>query len=215
MTFGHAAPPHFAIEQVEFLRARFLHPRSAFMSGESNLSDWNTRNVSAEVEHTAATDASNSRDEAPALSPPHSIERARDNDANTSDLLSPKTLFPDSNHSLLSSVRLPGEQSLTDLVAHSLKLPPAVALQVARCMKATVEQNLASSADFRANFFPTRGPQFEGSGSAHARRPGSAVSRSLALAEQALQVDAVRSAEEEEEKFHARVVAAQGHRRMC
>ena len=193
----------------------FTPSRSAFLGGGSELSD----QKQAEAAGAAATCS-----EQAALPPRNAIESQRETNADTSDLLSPKTLFPDdsnytktlipddSNYSpLFSSVQLPEEQFLTQIVSCSLKLPPAVALQIARSMKDTVAQNIAASDNFRAQFVAARGPQqFEVSALA-----GSAVGHALALAERAVQVKAARAAEEEEEKFHAMVVAAQGRRQLC
>jgi hypothetical protein len=179
--------------------------RSAILGGSSEVSD---------LKHAAAAGAAAcSHDEQAALPPQNAIELQRESNEDSCDLLSPKTLFPDdSNHASLSSLQLPGEQHLTQIVASGLKLQPDVALQIARSMKATVAQNFASRADFRAQFFATRGPQQLSGGSTLAGgwRGGSGVGHALAAAERAVQVKAARAAEEEEEKFHARVVAAQG-----
>jgi hypothetical protein len=125
------------------------------------------------------------------------------------ELMSPKTLFPDtcSDVSSLIATRLPEEQSLACVVLHSLNLPPEVATMVARYMKETVRQNLAASTDFRAKF-SAAAPLQTDSCSGH-----TAAAKTLVLAERAVQLQAAKNAAEEEEQFHRMVVAVQGTNR--
>ena len=94
------------------------------------------------------------------------------------------------------------------MVQLQLKLPHEVAGLVARYMKDTVSQNLAASSDFRAKFLETREPSYQASGNR------SFVGETLAVAERVVQLTAERVAQEEEERFHRMVVAAQVKQRM-
>jgi hypothetical protein len=134
-------------------------------------------------------------------------QRAHEDDQDNCGVASPKTLFPDAScpigYPLLSTTRLPEQQALTHMVQLQLKVPHEVAGLVAQYMKDTVSQNLAASSDFRAKFLETREPSYQTSGNR------SFVGETLAMAERVVQLTAERVAQEEEEKFHRMVVAAQ------
>lgn len=140
-------------------------------------------------------------------------QRAHEDDQDNSGVASPKTLFADAApyplaHPLQSTALLPEQQALTRMVQLQLKLPLEVAGLVARYMKDTVSQNLAASSDFRAKFLETREPSYEISGNR------SFVGETLAKAEREVQHTAERVAQEEEERFHRKVVAAQVKQRL-
>ncbi len=133
---------------------------------------------------------------------------ASDRAINNSDFMSPRTLFAEpSNDTKVPLQFQPDEQPLADLLLHSMKLPQEVAALVANCMKETVKQNAADRANFRAEYSAKR--ESAGCYSASCTPPGqfSSVSQMLDTAERAVRLRAAKEAEEEEEKFHQKVVA--------
>jgi hypothetical protein len=124
---------------------------------------------------------------------------SQDNVWSAPDFISPRMLFQETNEAKFSKRCHPDEASLVDLLLHNLQLPPNVASLVVRHMHDVARRNEAARADFRANFFANVG--VEGRGSA------SHVHRILETAERAVQLRAAREAEEEEERFHMKVLA--------
>ena len=93
------------------------------------------------------------------------------------------------------------------MVLQSLKLPPDVATMVARCMKETVMHNSATSVEFRAKILTC--PEAE------SQRCYGGATQTLTMAERAVQEQATRAAEEEEENFRRKVVAGKGKQRLA
>ena len=100
------------------------------------------------------------------------------------------------------------------MVLQSLKLPPEVAAMVARCMKDTVMKNSATSAQHRANFASSAPRELVPCEAGIQSRCKSAT-QALVIAERAVQEQAARDAQKEEENFRRKVVAGMGKQRLC
>ena len=176
------------------------------MGVQSSTSPRRTR---TDAEGVTAADATSARR-------PFSEGRVQNDETfDSCDLMSPKTLFPDElDYSSLSATRLPEEQSLARVVLQSLKLPPEVAAMVARCMKDTVMKNSATSAQHRANFASSAPRELVPCEAGIQSRCKSAT-QALVIAERAVQEQAARDAQKEEENFRRKVVAGMGKQRLC
>ena len=140
---------------------------------------------------------------------PSADQLSLDGACSVPEFISPRNLFAEPKYGSAAELNLstglvPAEHPLADVLLHSLKLPPEVAVLVARCMRDTARQNQAARADFRAKYSANVEPERRGD--------ASCVRRVLESAERAVQLRAAKEAEDEEERFHEKVTAGLAQR---